>query len=356
MQPGPYAPQAPQPPAGASAPPVGPTKWWFAVAGAVAVVGVIVAVVVLVAGIAGYVDRVDDFDRADLPATLDVEITDTGGYSIYHEYDGAYSDDFSRFVSDPDVSVTDPAGEDVDLDRYSSSVTYEASGHEGEGLYTFDAGVPGTYEVTASGEPGSGIAVGRGIGRGMVAAIVGSLAIGFVAVVAGAVIAIVVGVTRSRNRRALRPAPRFGGWGPPPGPVGPGGYGPTGYGPGPGGYGSTGYGPGPAGPASPGAHGQPPPPPPPPAPTDAAPTPSDAPRPSYPADAPPPRDSPPPSGGAPGVSPAVGVAGSGAAGPIASILPGRAGGAPADPPSLRAPVDWARPDVPLPWSPRPGAS
>jgi hypothetical protein len=263
MQPGPYAPLAPP---RMHAQKIGPAKSWFVVAGVIAVVGVVVAVVVLVAGIAGYVNRIDEFDRADVPATLDVEITDTGGYSIYHEYDGAYDDDLSRFVSDPDVSVTDPAGEDVDLDRYSSSVTYEASGHEGEGLYTFEAEVPGTYEVTASGEPGSGIAVGRGVGRGLVASIAGSLEIGFVAVVAGAVIAIVVGVKRSQNRRALRPAPGYGGWGPQPGPGAPGGYGP----------GPAGYGPGLAGPAAPRTYGQPPPPPPPPppVPSDAAPGPS----------------------------------------------------------------------------------
>ncbi len=278
MQPGPYAPQAPPP--RMRPPQVGPAKSWFAVAGVIAVVGVIAAVVVLVSGVMGYVDRIDEFDRADLPATLEVEITDTGGYSIYHEYEGAY-DGFSRFVADPDVSVTDPSGEAVDLEPYSGSITYEAGGHEGEGLYTFDAEVPGTYEVTASGDPGSGIAVGGGVGRGLVAAIAGGLAIGFVSVVAGAVIAIVVGVKRSQNRRALRPAPGFVGWGPPPGPGAPGGYGPGpagyGHGPGPAGYGP---GPGPAGPAAPSNHGQPPPPPPPPppVPSDAAPAPSDAPQ------------------------------------------------------------------------------
>lgn len=283
MYPGSFAPQPPQPPPGTSASQVGPAKSWFVVAALVAVVGVIVAVVVLVVGVTGYMDRIDAFDRADLPATLEVEITDTGGYSIYHEYDGAYDDGFSRFVSDPVVSVSDPAGEPVLLDRYDGSITYEAGGHEGEGLFTFDAEVPGTYEVRASGQPGSGIAVGRGLGRGLVAAIVGGLAIGLVAVVTAAVIAIVVGVKRSRNRRALRPPPRLGGWGPPPGPGAPGRYGPAGYGPGP-----AGYGPGPAGPPAPGAYGQPQPPPPPAppppapapptsAPSDAAPAPSDAP-------------------------------------------------------------------------------
>jgi hypothetical protein len=348
MQPGPYAPTA-APPRPASDQPIRPAKSWFVVAALIAVVGIIAAVVVLVRGISSYADRVDDFDRADLPATFSVEITSTGGYSIYHEYDGA-SDDFG-WSPDPVVTVTDPSGAVVDLDDYVGSITYSASGHEGEGLYTFDADETGTYEVTAEGEPGDGIAVGRGIGSGLVAAIVGSLALGLLAVIAGVVVAIVVGVKRSGNRRALMPPAPFSGWGPPPPP----GWGaPPGYGPPPGGAG--GHGAVPAG--SPGAYGSPvaPPPPPPPPPPRAPAPPPPAPADS-PSDSPAPSDAPPSSGSpgaadtppsaasrAPGTSLAMGVHGSHRA--------RSTGPAVADPPSLRAPVDWARSDLPLPWSTR----
>ncbi len=383
MQPGLYASPAPFSPA-MSDQQVRPAKSWFVVAGLIAVVGIIVAVVILVLGITSYADRVDDFDRADLPATLQVEITDTGGYSIYHEYDGADGDDFS-FSSQPDVSVTDPSGDQVALDPYVGSITYSASGHEGEGLYTFDADEPGAYEVTAEGgESGDGIAVGRGIGRGLVAAIVGSLAVGLLAVLAGAVLAIVVGVKRSSNRRALMPPPQFSGWGPPPppgwgGPPGPaGGYGPPG-----GGYGAGAYGtvpppapPPPSGPSDAPAPLAPPPPPPPSGPSDAPAPASPPPRPSGPSDAPappadsssppapggwpggpaPPADSSPPPGlRASGRSSAFGVAGPRASRPGAPAMRRRTAAARpvADPPSLRSPVDWARGDVPLPWSPQP---
>ncbi len=296
MQPGPYPSPASQYPVGTIDQQVRPAKSWFVVAALIGVVGIIIAVVILARSIGTYADRIDDFDRALLPATLEVEIADTGGYSIYHEYDGADGD--YGFAYDPDVTVTDPSGDLVPLDDYVGSVTYSASGHEGEGLFTFAADEPGAYQVSATGDTGSGIAVGRGVGRGLVGAILGSLAIGTITVLAGAVLAIVVGVRRSGSRRALMPTPAFGGWNPPQ-PPGWGGPPAQGWGgpPAPGWGGPGGYGPPPP-------PRQPPLPPPPP---------------------------PPPGGGsaATGLTPGI-----------------------TDPPSLGGPLDWSRGDVPLPWMPQ----
>lgn len=319
MQPGPYPPAAPLP--ATSDQMVRPAKSWFVVAALIAVVGIVIGAVILVAGIRGFLDRIDDFARADLPATLQVEIADTGGYSIYHEYDGASGDD--GYAPDPDVTVTDPAGEPVVLDIYDSSVTYSAGGHEGEGVFTFHADEPGIYEVAATGEPGNGIAVGRGVGSGLVGAILGGLAIGLVAVVAGGILAIVVGVKRGRSRRALMPTPPFGGWVPPPPPVWGGPPGPPGGpGPGQGGYrGPGGYGAPPAPPPNPGG-------------------------PARPSDG---WSAPPPGG--PASSLAVGLPDPQLSRSSKLTVAGAMPSATADPPSLLGPVDWARGDMPLPWSP-----
>jgi hypothetical protein len=205
---------------------VRPSKWWFGAAALVGVVGIAVAIVILVLASVDYAERIEDFDRADLPATLQVEITQPGGYSIYHEYSGAFDD--VTYVRDPTVTVTDPAGGEVELGEYDYEVTYGAGGYEGEGLFTFDAEEAGTYQVTAEGDPDSGVAVGRGLGRGLSAYIGGSIAVGLLGVVGGSVMAIVVGIKRGRSRRALRPVPAFSGWGSAPGwwggapgPVGP---------------------------------------------------------------------------------------------------------------------------------------
>ncbi|MBN2621731.1 MAG: hypothetical protein JXA83_00125 [Acidimicrobiales bacterium] len=317
MQPGPYA---PAPPPGIDKRLIRPPAWWFLVAGLIALVGVIVAVVVFVRGMVAYTDRIDDLERTWVPGTLSVELTETGGYSIYHEYRGAY--DGYRFVDEPEVTVTDPSGDPVTLDRYDTTVTYDSGPYEGEGLHTFQVDEPGTYEFVASGgEPTSRIAVGRGIGTGLVTAIVASLAIGLVTVLGATALAIVVGVKRGRSRRAQLPPPSYGGWG---GPApGWGGQPPSGWG----------------APAPPTGWGAPPPP----AGWGAPPSPPAAPDgpgttgiPSHPGAPGAPQHAPP----APGTSFA-----------LRSAPPGRPpGSAAVDPPSLRAPLDWSRGDRPLPWS------
>ena len=326
MQPGPYPPVTAPP---VPSPQVRPAASWYVVAGLVIGVGVVMGVVILVRGVIAFQDRIDDFTRADLPTTLAVDIADTGGYSIYQEYAGASGD--RSFGPDLDATVTDPAGDTVDLERYDTSVTYTARGHEGVGVYTFSADEPGTYQVTASGGTG-GVAVGRGIGRGLAVAIGASIAVALVGLIAGVAVAVTVAVQRGRHRRSLMPPPGAGGWGPPPppgwgGPPGQVGY-PAAGGPGgPGGFGGAGgqgaYG-GPARQGGQAAQGGLAPPPP-------APRPYPAPGP--PADAVPRRPHP-----ANGTRPSLG------------------GGARthtrADPPSLRGPVDWSHGDTPLPWSHR----
>jgi hypothetical protein len=320
--------------------------WWFAAAGAIALVGIGIGIAVALTTFLDWMDRVDAFDRTAVPGSLSVEITDPGGYSIYHE-----SDDYGRdpvFLPEPEVEVVDPSGAEVPLDRYTASVTYSTGSHDGRGLFTFDADETGVYEVTASGEPGSVVAVGQGVGDGLMPGLLAGIAIAVAAPLAGGVMAIVVGIRRGQSRRALLsvPAPYVGppgagAWGPPPlapgyGPPGPGPgwYGPPGgaggY-PGPGGPGwypgPGGFGPSP-GPGAPGRYpGQPPAPPPPP-----------PPRPPVDGDAGPGAGASRPAESA---GPADGVSRFGRMPPVGRV----------DPPSLRATADWSDADVPLHWRP-----
>jgi len=232
MQPA-FSPPPPPPPPVVWDQMVRPSKWWFGAAALIAGAGIVAAIVIVVLGAVDYAERIEDFDRADVPATLQVEINRPGGYSIYHEYSGAFDEVTS--VRDPTVTVTDPSGAAVDLDTYDSVVTYTTSDYEGEGLFTFEADEAGTYQVRGEGVAGSGVAVGRGLGRGLSPYIWASVVVGFLGVAGGAVIAIVVGVKRGQSRRALRPLPAFSGWGPAPVWGGPGPAGPQGPVDGPGG-------------------------------------------------------------------------------------------------------------------------
>jgi hypothetical protein len=233
-------------------PRITPSGWWFAVAGLAALVGLVVGVVVIVRGVTRYADRVEDFERAAMPTTLEVEISEPGGYSIYHESDGFLSEG----VREPEVEVTDPSGGDVVLRTYDSEVTYDVSGYHGIGVYTFRADEAGTYEVDASMPFATGsddvIAVGPGVGEDLAVAIVAGIALIGVGIVGGIVIAVVVGVMRGRSRRAQMPAPVVA------------------YGP-PGPWGAPGWPPGPASGPGPGTTWSYPPPPPPPPPSATSP-------------------------------------------------------------------------------------
>jgi hypothetical protein len=213
MQPAAYP---PLPPPVTSAEALKPSGWWYGLAVAVAMGSIIIAIIVFVQAIGDLVDHVDEFQRVSLPGTATVTLRDTGGYTVYHEFSGASSD--TVFAPTVSVNITGPDGEPVELDTYDANVSYSWGGHEGVAVYSFRADKAGDYAVSAEGERGV-VAIGRGIGDGLVGGIVGSLAIGIGGAAAGGVIAIVVGVKRGRDRRSRSiygspygPGPPGGGW------------------------------------------------------------------------------------------------------------------------------------------------
>ena len=373
-----------------------PSAWWYVAAGAIAVAGMVAGVWMMVEGVGRVLEGVEDFDRTDVPGTLTVTIEDPGGYSIYHEFPGA-SDSGSRSpVPEPDLSITNPDGDDVQLRPYTSLVTYAWGTIEGRGLYTFHADEPGTYELTADGDEGTRIAVGRGMGDigqealvGLFSGVAGGLLVGGLSIAVASILAVCVGVARSRNRRSSLPRPPHAGSAPPPiwPPYKPIPWPPA---PSPPTWPSTGTprdappqsSPQPVPPARPPTAGprdalpqsSPPPVPPAPPPTagpqdaqpKAAPTvvptarPQEAPRQSVAQSAPPERsptgeptrgDSPSPVLAPTGRSTAAGS--SAGSGPAEPHVPGEAPTLPGSPPagSLAAcPPASGRPDTPLPWS------
>ena len=215
---------------------VKPSGWWFALAGLIPVAGIIVAVIIFAMGMVAYVDRIEDFERVEVPGSETITLRE-GDYSVYQEYAGA-ADDGSGTYGAASVSISGPSGEEVDLDPYDSRVTYSASDDEGIAMSSFRADTSGEYTVSTEGPTSMTIAIGPGLGRGIVSTVVGALAVAGLSVLAGVVIAVVVGIRRSQNRSRMR------GPMPPPGP--PGGWGQPAYG---GSYAEGPYGSGPYAPA-----------------------------------------------------------------------------------------------------------
>ena len=91
---------------------------------------------------------------------------------------------------------------------YGGSLDYNIGGHSGHALATFDADRPGQFTVNAEADrPGGAIAVSKSMSGAIVWTVIGALAVWFVTVVAGVVLAIVTYVRRRRSRTdaAARP-------------------------------------------------------------------------------------------------------------------------------------------------------
>jgi hypothetical protein len=173
----------------------------YVLAGLLTVVGIAGGIALIVSGIRTYVDKVEGFQRFEAPDTRAYALEE-GGYSIYFERPGLDDDDPFPPIS---VSVTDPEGDDVDLDRYDTDVSYSVSGHDGRGAWTFDADEPGTYVVAADGSGGE-VAIGRGIGARFAGAVVAGVGTLLLAPVLGAIVALITFLRRSKAKRARQAA------------------------------------------------------------------------------------------------------------------------------------------------------
>jgi hypothetical protein len=187
----------------------------YVIAVVVAVGGIALGIVLIISGIRSYIDKVEGFERVDVPGSAEVSLGDAGGYSLYFERPGLDNDDPLPRIS---VSVTAPDGSAVDLDRYSSDVSYSVSGFDGRGAFTFHADEPGAYRVRTDGAGGE-VAVGRGIGARFAGAVVAGVGTLLLAPVLAGVLALLTFLRRSRAKRARseaqwqQPQPQ---WAPPP--------------------------------------------------------------------------------------------------------------------------------------------
>jgi hypothetical protein len=181
----------------------------YVLAGLLTLAGIAAGIVLIVSGIRTYVDKVEGFERFEAPGSRAVNLLDEGGYSIYFERPGLDDEDPFPPIS---VSVTDPEGDEVDLERYDADVSYSVSGHDGRGAWTFDADDEGTYQVRADGSGGE-VAVGRGIGARFAGTVVAGVGMLLLAPVLGAIAALITFLRRSKAKRAQKaawPQPQWG--------------------------------------------------------------------------------------------------------------------------------------------------
>ncbi|AFU06054.1 hypothetical protein [Nocardia brasiliensis] len=217
----PNYPGSPYPPQPQAAPRVTPSGWWFALGALLIALGVLGGAALAVGSFTQVSGRVDDFQRIEVPGSGAVQLSETGGYTVYFEYSGASE---AIFGGEVNVRIADPGGAPVQLRRYDSDVTYSFGKREGRAALSFDAAVPGTYQVTIQGDPGTSAtaAIGRGLGTSFVGTLLGGIALGVGGLLLGLAVVIVVAVKRSGSKRRAAASGFTGGY--PSGPPLPGPY------------------------------------------------------------------------------------------------------------------------------------
>jgi len=171
-----------------------PGRTWYLLALAIFAAGV----AWLVIGSVSVASTVSNLQRVPLPAGGTVNLTHSGGYTIYYEGPGSQSGNFPAFHVD--VTPASPGATVASLTRYGSVVTYDFGSHQGRAVLALRVTGPGKFLVTTAGAPASGadLAFGGSIGSGLVGAVLPAIpliVLGFV----GWLILLIVRIARKRS-------------------------------------------------------------------------------------------------------------------------------------------------------------
>lgn len=189
-------------------PVIHPSRWWYWIAGGM-VAGAVICIALAVAGFFSVNRQIADFQRVPVPGQADVTFTASGGYVIYIEKPGqccsfsvgtGNSGPFSSWSMDLALQPVD-GGPQVPVSTWPGiTQSYSIAGHQGQTAVYFTIDRPGRYLLaTGNATPGSiaDVAVGRGIGRGILVPFI-LIAVGSLAALAGLVTGV---VTASRRRK-----------------------------------------------------------------------------------------------------------------------------------------------------------
>jgi hypothetical protein len=180
----------------------------------VAVLALLGGVAALLFGLRSLTSRVDSFPRVAIPAGGQVSLSHPGGYVIYYEGPGAQSGHVAAFRVR--VIPASPGAAVKSLGPYTTSVTYAFQSRQGKAVLTLQVSHPGRFRVEtvgAGGLPaGSDLAFGDSIAGAIVWTVLVSVLL-ILAGVAGLVAVLVIRIVKTRRARAAAAAAPA--WSPP---------------------------------------------------------------------------------------------------------------------------------------------
>lgn len=194
-----------------------PGRKWYVLAGAIFVVSFVAFVFFLFTRILGMGDA---FDRFVVPGSAEVELEETGRYTVFHESISTLDGAVYRVgdVSGLEIEVVAEDGSPVRVVSPIGSMEYRMGGREGTAMAAFEVDEPGTYRISATYRGGEGpetvLAVARGFGTRIVTTVFGAIGLALGGTFLSVGIAVTTFVLRHRAKR--RPPAVHSGSGRPP--------------------------------------------------------------------------------------------------------------------------------------------
>jgi hypothetical protein len=189
-----------------------PGRHWYVVALVIFLIGSLLAGVLAYRFVTGLMGLTDDLTQVVVPGSADLALTETGDYTIFYEHrsvvDGRVYQTGGA-VPGLDVSlVSMEDGSPVELRSPGSNTTYSVGDRSGVSVLAFSIDRPGIYELSAAYPTGrSGpevvLAVGEGVGRGILTSIGALFAAGGLFCATGLLAVGIVAITLVKRRRVL---------------------------------------------------------------------------------------------------------------------------------------------------------
>lgn len=190
-----------------------PGRWGYGIALLVFLIGSLLAGVLAFRFVTGLMNLTDSLTQVVVPGTADLTLTETGDYTIFYEHQSVVDGRVyitGEAVPGLDVSlVLKEDGSPVALSPPGTSTTYSVSDRAGVSVLAFSIDRPGTYELSASYPPGrSGpevvLAVGQGVGRGILTSIGSMFGAGALFCGMGVLAIVIAAITLVKRRQAVQ--------------------------------------------------------------------------------------------------------------------------------------------------------
>lgn len=189
-------------------------KTGYAVAAGIFLAGVVIAAGLIVYVIVSINNMSNSLERMIIPGTEEINLEETGRYTVFYEEQMPISDrGFDADDDPPDISidiVDADTGDRVPVSGGLGEVNYDFWSRSGQSIGSFQIDEPGTYEISAEFDNGEEVdeavlALGEGIGTTIILAIVAGLSSGLFFCASIGVALIVVVITLIRRSRSHSP-------------------------------------------------------------------------------------------------------------------------------------------------------